>query len=422
MKKIKVGLAGLGTVGKGVYDILHKDKIMLQKKTDCDFEIVAVANRSKKNFVSPEIKFYFDILDLAADENIDVVIEAIGGVEIAKDLIFLSLKNNKKVITANKAILAEKNFELQKILLESNSNIYFEASTAGANPVIKNFRESFSSNEITDFFAILNGTCNFILTKMLDEKKNYQETLLEAQNLGYAEADPKLDVAGVDTAHKLSILSSIASNSLINFNKIYVEGIEKIDFCDVEMAFELGYKVKLLATFRKNSDKIFAAVYPSLVKKSEKIAQIDGPFNAVLTNTTNASWNLSVGRGAGGLTTGSAIISDLIDIAKNRSENLFVIDNKNLTEIEILSISERVGKYFILLNLDKNFAENFSLKNLLPENLKINQSLIKEYSDFLSLAILVEENSELEIQKIIENFDKKIVKKAKFIRVEETKF
>jgi len=217
MKKLRVGLAGLGTVGKGVYDILKKDASCISAKTNTIIEISAVANRSKKDFVDSKITFYANVLDLAKDPNVDVVVEVMGGLDVAKELCFESLKNGKKFVTANKALLAEFGCEVAKLAEEKNGHIGFEASTAGANPVIKNFRESFTSNEITEFYAILNGTCNFILTKMFEEGLPYSETLKEAQKLGYAEANPTLDIKGIDTAHKLMILSTIASQTKPDF-------------------------------------------------------------------------------------------------------------------------------------------------------------------------------------------------------------
>ncbi len=423
MKKIKVGLAGLGTVGKGVYDILKKDADLISLKCGANIEISAVANRSKKDFIDPKITFYSNILDLAKDPNIDVIIEVIGGLTIAKDLCFEAVKNGKKLITANKALLAEFGLELAKISEEKNSYIGFEASTAGANPVIKNFRESFVANEISEFYAILNGTCNFILTKMLNEALSYDETLKEAQSLGYAEADPTLDVKGIDSAHKLMILSTIASSTRPEFAKLHVEGVEEVTLEDVSLAKELGYKIKLLAVFKRLGAKIYRAVYPALVLKSEKIAQVDGPFNAVLTNTSNASWNFAVGRGAGGLTTGSAIVADLIDAIRGSKIPLFGVNYSQLQNPDLLPINQRTGKYFIRVMIDKNNAQKGDLaKAIFGEKIKISQASFLDKEDEIIAGFLTEIQTEEEVELAIANADKSIIKFAKFLRVEETNF
>lgn len=423
MKKLRIGLAGLGTVGKGFYDIIHKDSKILQERSNVIFEITAVANRSKKDFVDSNIKFYSNVVDLAKDENVDVVIEAMGGKDVALDLILTAFENGKKVVTANKALIAEFSDKLIESIEKNNGSIGFEASTAGANPVIKNFRESFSASKITEFYGILNGTCNFILTKMLNEGSNYHETLKEAQELGYAEANPTLDVKGIDTAHKLAILSAIASSSKPQFDKLYIEGVDTVTLEDITLANNLDYKIKLLGVFKQKDGEIFQAVYPSLVKKSEKIAQVDGAFNAVLSNTSNASWNLAVGRGAGGLTTGSAMVADLIDIALNRKTELFGVKNDKLKTPKLLDISQRFGKYFINLSLDKEIAKNGDIaKELFGDKIEVIQASFIDNDKNIIAGFLTNEQNEKDIIDILKNFNSNLVKSSKFIRVEETNF
>lgn len=423
MKKLRIGLAGLGTVGKGVYDIIKKDAQILTKRTQTVFEITAIASRSKKDFIDPKIKFYQNALDLASDPEVDVIVEVIGGVGIAKDLLAAAIKNGKKVVTANKALLAEHGSEIAQLVEKYNGHVGFEASTAGGNPVIKAFRESFTANEITEFYAILNGTCNFILSKMRDEASDYGETLREAQKLGYAEADPTLDVKGIDTAHKMVILATIASATKPNFTAAYVEGIDEITAQDIKLADELGYKIKLLAIYKNFGDAQQQTVYPALIKKSEKIAQVDGPFNAVLVNTSNASWNISVGRGAGGLTTGSAVVADLVDIAMNRETPLFGVKNSELSQANVLNISERRGKYFLRLTLDKNLAqkENLAAK-IFGEKITVIEAAFIDADSEIICGFLTETQKECDIVSTLKNLDSALVKKAKFLRVEATGF
>ncbi len=423
MKKIKVGLAGLGTVGQGVYDIIKKDAKILELRSQTNFEITAVASRSKKDFVDPKIKFYSNIIDLASDPEVDVVVEVIGGTEVAKDLVVAAIKNGKKVITANKALLAECGAEIAELVQKHNGHIGFEASTAGANPVIKTFKESFTAGEVTEFYAILNGTCNFILTKMTNEGSDFSETLQEAQRLGYAEADPTLDIKGIDTAHKLAILAAISSSSNPAFKQLHIEGVDEVTIEDVKLADDLGYKIKLLAIYKKLDGAMQQAVYPALLKKSEKIAQVDGPFNAVLVNTTNASWNLSVGRGAGGLTTGSAVVADLIDIACNRASPLFGVEASQLSESKLINISQRVGKYFLKLVIDKNSAQKTNLAEVVfGDKIKIEQVAFIDAGEEIVCGFLTDGQKEQNVVELLKGLDSGLVKSAKFLRVEETNF
>lgn len=423
MKKLRIGLAGLGTVGKGVYDIIHKDAKILTQRSETIFEITAVASRSNKDFVDPKIKFYSNILELANDPQVDVVVEVMGGLTVAKDLVEAAIKNGKKVVTANKALLAQHGAELVELVQKYNGHIGFEASTAGANPVIKTFRESFISSEITEFYAILNGTCNFILTKMRDEGLDYTTTLAQAQKLGYAEADPTLDVKGIDTAHKLVILSSIASMTKPNFNAAHIEGVDQVTIEDVRMADDFGYKIKLLAIYKNLGDSMQQSVYPALIPASDKIAQVDGPFNAVLVNTTNASWNISVGRGAGGLTTGSAVVADLLDIATNRSSYLFGAPNSELAQANIINLAQREGKYFLRVVVDKNMAQKTDLAQaIFGDKIKVTKAAFIDKNDEIICAFLTDTQKESDVVAILKNLDSSLVKAARFLRVEETHF
>ncbi len=423
MKKLRIGLAGLGTVGKGVYEILRKDAAMLSKRSDTIFEITAVAARTKKDFVDAQIKFYDNSVDLADDQNVDVVVEVMGGLTVAKELIEKAIKNGKKVVTANKALIAEHGSELIDLIEKYNGQIAFEASTAGANPVIKTFRESFISSEVTEFYAILNGTCNFILTKMRDEELDYHTTLVQAQKFGYAEADPTLDVKGIDTAHKLAILSSISSMTKPNFKKLHIEGVDQVTIEDIKFANDFGFKIKLLAIYKNLGNAMQQSVYPALIPANEKIAQVDGPFNAVLVNTTNASYNFSVGRGAGGLTTGSAVVADLLDIANERSAYFFGAPNSQLSEANIINLDERCGKYFLRLTINKEVAQKTDLAaQIFADKIKINQAAFVDHDNDILCAFLTDSQKEKEVIEILNNVDKTLVKSVKFLRVEETHF
>ena len=424
-KKLRIGIAGLGTVGRGVYEILQKDRELIDSRTNSKIEVVALSAKSPKDFVDNKIKFYSNPLEMADDKNIDVIVELIGGVGVAKDLILQSLKNSKKVVTANKALLAQHGDEIAQAIEKYQGVILYEASVAGANPIIKAFREGFSANEIKEIYAILNGTCNFILTKMLDEKREYFDTLAEAQKLGYAEADPSFDVEGIDTAHKIAILSSLACATLPNFKETHIEGISKLSIQDLSIAFELGYKIKLLGIFKNYCNEIQQSVYPALILKDEKIAQVDGSYNSILTLGNNFEFNMMIGRGAGGLTTGSAVVADLIDIANNRENNLlFNAKFTDLKTAKIADLSHRLGKYFLSFVISKDHAneKNF-IEKYFNNIFKIEKIIYKKIDDnnFLC-ALITNQIIENKLSETIANIDCLKIKDFKFIRVEETKF
>lgn len=424
MKKLRIGLAGLGTVGKGVYDILQKDADVITRRTGTSLEIVAAFSRTKKDFLNPKIKFYSDVSAFVNDAEIDVVVEVMGGLTTAKDLIIAAIKNGKKVVTANKALLAEQGAEIAKLVEDQKSYIGFEASTAGANPIIKGFKEGFAANEIKEIYAILNGTCNFILTKMRDEGSTFDETLKEAQALGYAEADPTLDIEGIDTAHKLVILGAIASGAKPNFAQTHIEGITKVTIDDVKLADELGYQIKLLAIYRNLGDSVQQTVYPSLVLKAEKIAQTDGPYNTIVTLGSNSNYNVMIGRGAGGLTTGSAIVADIIDIAMNRDTSpLFGEKFAQLKDQKIQPIANREGKYFLKMLVDKDSAQKTNLaQKIFGEKILIENAMFFDRENEILCGFITDAQKESDIVNLLKNLDSSLVKSVSFLRVETTNF
>jgi homoserine dehydrogenase len=414
MKKLRIGLAGLGVVGRGVYEIIQKDSKLLTLRTQVELEIVAISARTKKDFIDPKIKFYANILDLANDSEIDVIVEVIGGDGVAKDLIETAIKNGKKIVTANKALLAEHGFELAKLVEKYQSHIGFEASVAGSTPAIKTAKENLAGNQITEIHAILNGTSNFILTKMKEENLDFSIALKQAQDLGYAEADPSSDIKGLDSVHKITLLAAIAFGTKPNFAETYVEGIDEISIDDIKLADEFGYKIKLLATAKKGQQ----AVYPALIKKSEQVAQVDGAFNAILFNSSNAGQSLIVGLGAGSVPTASAIVADLVDVARGNQTFLFGVKSDDLGEVNISDISQRVGKYFLRLFINKNSSE----EKIFDGKIKIEQAAFFERGDEILCGFLTGEQKESELSEALKDLDPALVKSAKFLRVEATNF
>lgn len=417
MKKLKIGLAGLGIVGGSVYDILINHKNSIDKKSANKLELVAVSSRSKKDFIDEsKVKIVKNAVDLANDPEIDIIVEVIGGEGVAKELIETAIKNGKKVVTANKALLAAHGYELTKLSESTGSYIAFEASIAGAVPIVKNFKESFAGNKINSFYGILNGTSNYILSKMAKEGGDFAEALAVAQKLGYAESDPTFDIEGIDAAHKLALLSAIAFSAKPKFEDLYIEGITNVSADDIKIADELGYKIKSLCVFKNLGESSIQAVYPALIASQEKIAQVDDSFNAILTNTSFGGDSFIVGRGAGGNQTASAIISDLIDIANDRYAFEFGVRSADLVDVAVLNISDRVGKYFIKLELAKDSELD---KNFL-DKIGAQKSYFFEKEETVICGLISSEIKESQLLNLLKNLGES-VKKSKFIRVEETR-
>ena len=384
MKQINVAIAGLGIVGGGVYEILSNQIDLINKRSIDKINLVAVSSRTKKDFIDEtKVKFYANPLDLVDDKNIDVIIETIGGADgVAFDLCQKSLKNKKHFITANKAMIATHGLKLAKLAEENDVALAFEASVAGAIPTIKTIKEGLAANQISKIYAILNGTCNYILSKMEIDEASFADALKQAQDLGYAEADPTFDIEGVDTAHKIAILAAIAKNSIVKLEGMHIEGITKISLADIKFAKEFGYKIKLLGIFEDLGEgNIKQEVYPCLVDEKSIIANVGDSFNCIATLTDNANWNWQIGRGAGSKTTASAIVADIIDIANHRSAMPFGACVERLNKIEIADIKTRVGVYYLRFVAEKTFAQesNF-IKNIFGDDL-LEQTIIEEIDE-----------------------------------------
>ena len=425
MKKLKIGLIGLGTVGKSVYEILTEQSDIVNPRSANKIELKSVAARSKKDFIDEKkVTYVANILDIANDPEIDIVIEAAGGQsDIIIELWETALKNGKKIITANKALMADQGLRMTQLAEKNGGYIAYEAAIAGAIPIVKLFKEGLSANKISGFYGILNGTCNYILTKMRDEGIDFDVALKQAQEAGYAEADPTFDVEGIDAAHKLSLLAAIASSTKPNFDKLYIEGISKISSDDISLATEFGYKIKLLGIYKNNGKSTQQTVYPALVENSTLIASIEDSFNAVFTQGNNCGDNLIVGRGAGGSQTASAIVADLIDIANDRHSFEFGVKSDELKDSNIDKIQDRVGKYFLRLNLDTAKNKETPLSKEFFDKIKVKSTSYHQNEDSLETicGILTDVISEKEIKLQIEKLDKALVKNSNLIRVEEIK-
>ena len=350
---LKVGLAGLGTVGTAVVHLLEHEREKLIARCGRPIEVVAVSARSrskKRDIDLKKFRWVADPLALATDPGIDVLVEVIGGEgDPAKSAVEAALAAGKPVVTANKALLARHGHKLATLAERRGVALNFEASVAGGIPIVKTLREGLNGNSFTRIYGILNGTCNYILSRMEEDRLAFDECLREAQRLGYAEADPSFDVEGHDTAQKLSILASLAFGTKLDPAAIYVEGISSITLADLDAAAELGYRVKLLGVAVRTEAGIEQRVHPTMVRKDSAIAQVMGVTNAVTVDADGLAPITLVGPGAGGMATASAVVSDIADIARGVRTPPFGRPAARMTAIRKAPMQHHEGGYYIRL-------------------------------------------------------------------------
>ncbi|MFO7972763.1 MAG: homoserine dehydrogenase [Desulfobacterales bacterium] len=320
MKKINIGLLGCGTIGTGVAKILIKNSKLIRSRVGADLNLKYVADidlETDRGIRFDNGVFISDAYKVVDDPEIDIVIELIGGQGIARELILKAIDKGKQIVTANKALLAVHGNDILKAASEKGVDLAFEASVCGCLPIIKSLRESLVGNHIKSMAGILNGTCNYILSKSTDDGSSFETALAEAQKNGYAEADPSLDIEGIDTAHKLSILTSLAYGMEINFKDIYIEGISYIDPMDIGFAGQFGYRIKLLAISKNIGDAIEARVHPTMIPFDNPLSSVGGTLNAVTISGDAIGDMMLYGYGAGMMPTASAVIGDTVDLARN---------------------------------------------------------------------------------------------------------
>jgi homoserine dehydrogenase len=320
MRTIHVGLLGCGTVGTGVARILIENRDLILSRVGAVLNLKRVADidqETDRGIRFDEGVFISDAFKVVDDPDIDIVIEMIGGEGIAKDLILKAIHNGKPVVTANKALLAVHGNVIFRSAMEHGVDLAFEASVGGCMPIIKSLRESLAGNHIKSMAGILNGTCNYILSQSTEDGSNFEDVLAEAQKNGFAEADPTLDVEGIDTAHKLAILTSLAYGMEINFNDIYIEGISKITPMDIEFAGQFGYRIKLLAITKDTGGAIEARVHPTMIPFSNPLSGVNGVLNAITISGDAIGDMMLYGYGAGMMPTASAVVGDVVDLARN---------------------------------------------------------------------------------------------------------
>lgn len=319
-----VGIIGFGTVGTGTVKILLSNSEIIRERTGLDIRLKRIADldiERDRGVSLPEGVLTTRVDDILGDPEIDIVVELIGGIHPARDFILRAIRNRKHVVTANKALLATEGNEIFEEAEKNSVSIGFEASVAGGIPIIKVMQEGLVANRILNIYGIINGTSNYILTKMTEEDKDFSSALKEAQDLGYAEADPTFDIEGIDSAHKLTILSSLAYGIPLSYNQVYREGITRISTQDMVFARELGYKIKLLAITKAVDGEIEMRVHPTMIPQDYMIAKVDGVYNAIYVEGDAVGSTLYYGRGAGDMPTGSAVVADIVDIGKRIGVN-----------------------------------------------------------------------------------------------------
>jgi homoserine dehydrogenase len=351
---LRLGIAGLGTVGSGLLQLLREHGPRLAANTGRSLEVVGVSarDRTKKRALPLDSAKWFDAPEkLAADPAIDVFVELIGGDEVAKAAVEAALTAGKHVVTANKALLAAHGYELARLAEKSGVALNFEAAVAGGIPVIKTLREALAANQIRRVYGILNGTCNYILTQMQAEHRSFGDVLKEAQEKGYAEADPTFDIGGFDTAHKLTLLTSLAFGTRVALDEIDVEGIETITQADIEAADDLGFRIKLLGVALMTESGIEQRVHPAMVPKHSAIAEISGVTNCVAIDGDFVGNLLLAGPGAGAKATASAVASDILDIARGDKPAPFGVPAAKLKPYKRAKLGQHQGAYYVRLSV-----------------------------------------------------------------------
>lgn len=357
MKTVKIALLGFGTVAQGTFNLLQDNANLIENRSGVTIEIskIFVRNPEKYSHITlpSTAKYVTNIDDIVNDESIDIVVELMGGTTFAKDCVESALKHGKSVVTANKDLLAVAGPYLFDLAYKNKVDLRFEASVLGGIPIIRTLYESLGGNHITELVGIMNGTTNFILSKMTEEGLSYGAVLKEAQDLGYAEADPTADVEGLDAARKLAILASISFNRRIFFEDVTVEGITKIDTEDISYGKEFGYNIKLIGIAKETSKGLSLNVYPAFVPLTHPLASVRGSYNAIYIKGNGIDDAMFYGRGAGSLPTGSSVVSDIMEVAKNIAFEStgrfkpFYFDQKN-----IYAPGKIQSSYYIRLAVD----------------------------------------------------------------------
>ncbi|MCZ4064389.1 homoserine dehydrogenase [Oxalobacter aliiformigenes] len=434
MKPVKVGILGLGTVGSGTFNVLKRNQKEIRGRAGRGIEVVMVADRNvemARRIVNGDCEVVSDGDLLVNNPDVDIVVELIGGYGVARDFVLKAIANGKHVVTANKALLALHGNEIFEAAQNKKVIVAFEAAVAGGIPIIKALREGLTANRIEWIAGIINGTTNFILSEMREKGLDFDTVLKEAQELGYAESDPTFDIEGFDAAHKATIMSALAFGIPVQFDKAYVEGITKLEAIDIKYAEQLGYRIKLLGITKRMENGIELRVHPTLIPSKRLIANVEGAMNAVLVNSDAVGASLYYGKGAGSEPTASAVIADLVDIARLESVNPehrvphLAFQPDALANTPILPMSEVTTSYYLRMQVKDQPGVLADITRILADlKISIDAFLQKEPMEGETLVDIIilthltqEKNMDAAIEKV-ENLSTVMGKVTK-IRLEE---
>lgn len=432
MNSVNIGLIGAGTIGCGVYKTISENTDVIEKRTGIKLSVKKVADldiKRKRPVRIPKKLFTTDAYELINDESISIIIELIGGTTAARELVLGAIRSGKNVVTANKALLAHHGDEIFREAAANGVHVAFEASVGGGIPVIKAMHESYVANNILSIHGIMNGTCNYILHNMSEEKKGFDEMLRRAQKEGYAEADPSFDIDGIDAAHKLSILIMLAYGFFPEFDDIYVEGIRNLSSTDINFTEQLGYKIKLLAIAKLTDAGIQAGVYPALIRKNTQLADVKDAFNAIHIVGDKVGPTMLYGMGAGMLPTASAVVGDLVSIAKtveNGSQAAPpMLYSENAKRRTLIGTDRLAGRYYLRFQVEDKPGTLGKITTVLGKCGISIESIIQQTRETnggeVPIIIMTHESSEKSLRKALERIKKSMtsVADAIFIRIEE---
>ena len=428
--KINVGLIGIGTVGGGTYKVLKENFFEIFRKTGKEIKITAVADKDTqraKEIVGESVVIFEDAFELVKDKSINIIVELIGGTGISKEIVKVAIEHNKHVVTANKALIAIHGEELIHLANEHNVTLAFEAAVAGGIPIIKVLREGLTSNKIEWVVGIINGTTNYILSEMRENNLTFEVALKQAQELGFAEADPTFDIEGVDAAHKITILASVAFGIPINFEAAHIEGITNLEQKDIIYAEELGYRIKLLAITKCLNGSVELRVHPTLIPEKRLVANVNGAMNAVLVKGNMVGPTLYYGAGAGSEPTASAVVADVIDIARNFSSSERVsipalgFMSDQIKSKKMLLIEDVVCEFYLRLLMSNESGVLAKITQIFAQHsVSIDAMVQKEVHEEDQMADIVVVTSyvvEKEINKIINKIEMLPENKGNVIKI-----
>ncbi len=437
MKKINIAICGFGIVGSGTYALLKKNRELLINRTGLDIEIkkILVADMEKdRDFPEAKSLFTDKPENIYLDKDIDIVVEVMGGIQSAESIIINSLKKKKSVVTANKALLALKGFDIVREAEKNSVDILFEASVAGGIPIIRIVKDFLLSNNIEYLYGILNGTSNYILTEMTQKKLKFDTALKEAQDKGYAEKDPTFDIEGIDTAHKLAILLNLIYDIKVDFNQIYTEGITGITDEDIKFADEFGYSIKLLAVAKRSDGYIEGRVHPALVKKDSILSNINNVYNAIYVKGDFLGSSLYYGRGAGSSPTATSVVADIVEAAINIDKGClsrksgYTALSKNLKKLKLASIDRLSSRYYMRFSVADAPGVLSKISGILSRlNISIESVIQKgkstsENSNLsVSIVMITHESLGYNIKKAVQQIDNLDITHSKtfIIRIED---